>query len=414
MSSPSVQGAGCRAVGEAAAAAVPSGPAGSGTLQIGARVLISGLVARADLNGRCGQILSHDEAVGRYTVAVDGAGPVAFKPANLSAEGAPPPHPPQAAAAPPPPPPQTQPQPQPHPQPQPPASPSAAAPPVASPAASPAAAQAMAMATQAAAKQQVRHVREAVALPCSSPTASTVTNPTVTNQPSPAAPLPPTSPQAAPLPVRHTAPSPPAPSPAEASTSSADGRGRGAAVASVAAGGRGLEGSSLALPRMAGGVASCMDPAPLNQRKIDRARSPSKGTEPLGGRGAVQQRCTTRAGLYPVPCTTRAGPMAGSVVRMRLLSSHPEEVAAAAAAAAEEEEDDVAVHALDDAGQASSATLREPPGPSRLDLEEEEGRELASRLDLEEEEGRELARLLEEELRTVREEASMREDLGAA
>ena len=99
VSSPPVAGSGLTAVGEAAAVAVPSRPSGSGALQVGARVRISGLVARADLNGRSGRVLSYDEAVGRHTVAVDGAGPVAFKPGNLSAEGAPPPHSPQAEAA---------------------------------------------------------------------------------------------------------------------------------------------------------------------------------------------------------------------------------------------------------------------------------------------------------------------------
>jgi PKD repeat protein len=58
------------------------------TMVPGDRVRMSGLVARADLNGKYGNVVSFDDKDGRYTVSVEGGGAVSgivsLKPTNLS------------------------------------------------------------------------------------------------------------------------------------------------------------------------------------------------------------------------------------------------------------------------------------------------------------------------------------------
>ena len=42
--------------------------------------------SRAELNGQSGLVLSYDEASERYTISVDGGGPVKLKAANVRIE----------------------------------------------------------------------------------------------------------------------------------------------------------------------------------------------------------------------------------------------------------------------------------------------------------------------------------------
>ena len=70
----------------------PPGPMPVGGTLTGQRVMITDLVARADLNGGLGTCISFDGA--RYTVVMDdanGGGQVALKPANLVHVPPPPP-----------------------------------------------------------------------------------------------------------------------------------------------------------------------------------------------------------------------------------------------------------------------------------------------------------------------------------
>lgn len=55
---------------------------------VGARVVLSGLVGRAELNGRAGRAVGWDAARGRLAVAVDGGEQLAVKPSNVEREGA--------------------------------------------------------------------------------------------------------------------------------------------------------------------------------------------------------------------------------------------------------------------------------------------------------------------------------------
>jgi len=55
-----------------------------GAIHIGSKVVLKGLVARADLNGRSGVVISFDAERGRFGVEVDGkVDPLALKPVNL-------------------------------------------------------------------------------------------------------------------------------------------------------------------------------------------------------------------------------------------------------------------------------------------------------------------------------------------
>ena len=65
-------------------APAPAAPAPTGGL-VGRAVLLNGLVARADLNGATGFVLSYDTARGRYVIRVVSSGElVNVRPANVS------------------------------------------------------------------------------------------------------------------------------------------------------------------------------------------------------------------------------------------------------------------------------------------------------------------------------------------
>ena len=57
---------------------------------LGQRVMLTGLAARADLNGQFGMCVSHDAHAGRYTVTIEGGGQVALKSANIKLVSPPP------------------------------------------------------------------------------------------------------------------------------------------------------------------------------------------------------------------------------------------------------------------------------------------------------------------------------------
>ena len=64
----------------------PTMPAGADPSGLnGRRIMLQGLVSRADLNGQCGLVLSFDADEGRYAVQMESDGEtVALKPSNLS------------------------------------------------------------------------------------------------------------------------------------------------------------------------------------------------------------------------------------------------------------------------------------------------------------------------------------------
>jgi len=67
-----------------AARAMASNGVEGGAIDIGSKVVLEGLVARADLNGRSGVVISFDAERGRFGVEVDGQSDLlALKPANL-------------------------------------------------------------------------------------------------------------------------------------------------------------------------------------------------------------------------------------------------------------------------------------------------------------------------------------------
>ena len=62
----------------------PSSGHGSTVVEAGSRVVLHGLVKRADLNGRKGSITAFDAAKGRYAVTFETGEAALLKPQNLS------------------------------------------------------------------------------------------------------------------------------------------------------------------------------------------------------------------------------------------------------------------------------------------------------------------------------------------